>query len=371
LRTNELIDVSKKVIGEKMDLDYLSRFYGTLIFRQFKDKISESEIETIRNALFANGIYSQLQVTSSEYLLRVIAEYSTFKKENTIINLLLFFATILTTTLTGASLIWNNPFSSFENYLTGLPYAFALILFFSAHEMGHYYFARKHHIHATWPYFIPFYFEGLFHIGTFGAFIKIKSPIPNKKALLDVGIAGPIAGFIISLLLLYIGFSQLPNANGVRSYVEQMHPWEETGTGALTLGSSILFEFIRYIMGGTHLPMYEVYHFPFIFAGWVGLLATAINLIPVGQLDGGHISYALFGKDSRYISYASFLGVVILTIFHIGWLIWVLLLLFLIRFKHPPTIDDNIELDDTRKKLAWLSYVIFLISFPPIPVYFP
>jgi membrane-associated protease RseP (regulator of RpoE activity) len=369
MQINELIEHSSKIVGKRMILDFFSRFYGSVIYRQDTDKITRQEIEEIQRDLVANGIYPQLQITSREYLLRVIAEYSRIRKENIHINILLFLATLLTTCLTGAMLVGVDPFSDFANAILGLPYSFSLLLILGAHEFGHYWYAQKHRIYATYPYFIPFFIP-YFSFGTFGAFIKIKSPIPDKQALLDVGIAGPLAGFIMSLLFLIIGFWLLPDLEGVKAYVSQIHEWSDDGSGALTLGSSILFDQIRTIMGARHLPMYEVYHFPFIFAGWIGLLVTSLNLMPIGQLDGGHISYALLGKKARFVALGAFIALALLNFYSTNWLLWTVLILFVVRLKHPPTLNDQIGLDENRKLLAWCSYLIFITCFSPMPIYF-
>jgi len=366
---NELMKYSSKIIGDRMVLDYFSRLYGSVIYRQDKDKISPEEIANIERALMANGIYPQLQITPREYLLRVIAEFSRIRKENIRINIFLFLATLLTTCLTGAMLVGVDPFLDLSNVILGLPYSFSLLLILGAHEFGHYLYARKHRIYATLPYFIPFFIP-YFSFGTFGAFIKIKSPIPDKRALLDVGIAGPLAGFIMSLVFLIIGFWQLPDLEGVKVYVSQIHEWSDDGNGALTLGSSILFDQIRTMMGARYLPMYEIYHFPYIFAGWIGLLVTSLNLMPIGQLDGGHISYALLGKKARFVALGAFIALALLNFYSTNWLLWTVLILFVIRLKHPPTMNDQIKLDESRKLLAWCSYLIFITCFSPMPVYF-
>jgi hypothetical protein len=224
LRISELIKYSKKIIGDRMHMDYFSRLAGSVIYRQDIDKITRDEIEHMQRALLVNGIYSQLQVTTKEYLLRLLAEYSKVKRENRRTNLLLLIATILTTTLTGAMLRGKDPFLSFENLSYGIPYCLSIMVILTAHEFGHYFYALKHRVYATLPYFIPFFIPG-FSFGTLGAFIKMKSPIPNKQALFDVGVAGPLAGFVMSLFFLALGFSQLPDSEGVRQYVSQIHPW--------------------------------------------------------------------------------------------------------------------------------------------------
>ena len=299
MKSKEIIEIAKKIINDRMELDYLSSLYGTVIFRQDKEQISENEIQQIQTALIANGIYSQIQRTTNEYLLRLLLDYSKVKKENTRINLVLFLITILTTTLTGSMLMGSDPFVTLGGLTRGIPYALAILSILGAHEMGHYYYAKRYRIYATLPYFIPFFIPA-FNIGTLGAFIKIRSPIPDKKALFDVGVAGPIAGLIVSLFFLILGFSLLPDLDGVKDYVTQIHGWSESGKDALTLGSPLLFEFIRNLMGGEHLPMYEVYHYPFIFAGWIGLFVTALNLMPIGQLDGGHKLCLTRGKSEIY-----------------------------------------------------------------------
>jgi membrane-associated protease RseP (regulator of RpoE activity) len=256
-----------------------------------------------------------------------------------------------------------------EGIISGLPYAFAILLILGAHELGHYYYAFKNKMYATLPYFIPFFFPG-FLLGTFGAFIKIKSPIPDKRALFDVGIAGPLAGLVVSIFFLIYGFATLPDLEGVIEYVSQIHEWSPDGSGALTLGSSLMFRLIAQVFGGTHLPMYEMYHFPFIFAGWVGLLVTALNLMPIGQLDGGHISYALMGKKAKIIAIGAFIALALLNFYATNWILWTILILFVIKLKHPPTLNDSIELDQNRKILGWSSYLIFILCFSPMPIYF-
>ena len=370
MKAKKVIDIAQRVINNRMELDHLSRLYGTVIFRQYRDNISENEIEQIQSALYSNGIYSQIQTTTREYLLRLLVDYSKVKKENKRINLLLFILTFLTTTLTGAMLAGNDPFDTLQGLASGFPYAIAILTILGAHEMGHYLYAKKNRIYATLPYFIPFFFPG-FSFGTFGAFIKMRSPIPDKKALFDVGVAGPVAGFVVSLFFLFLGFSLLPDLDGVKAYVTQIHPWSETGEEALTLGGSLLFNLIKKIMGCDYLPMYEIYHFPFIFAGWIGLLVTALNLMPIGQLDGGHISYALLGKKAKYVAIAAFIALALLNFYSTNWIIWTILILLIIRLKHPPTLNDTIELDSSRTMLAWISYLIFITCFSPMPLYFP
>jgi len=193
--------------------------------------------------------------------------------------------------------------------------------------------------------------------------------------LLDIGIAGPIAGFIVSVVFLSYGYWRLPDLPGIVAYVETIHPWQGSGGVNLVLGKSLLFAFFNDILAGGRLPMNEVYHFPFIFAGWIGLLVTAINLIPIGQLDGGHILYALVGKRSRSIGILAFVGLLFLNLFLLmeyatpAWLMWIILIFILIGFRHPPTLNDYVPLSPVRRILGWLCILIFGLSFIPMPLY--
>lgn len=368
MRINSVINRSEKIINSRMVLSYVSPYQNTIVFSQDRANISDQEIEQIKIGLLQEGIYSQTQTTGNQVLLRIIAEFPKIKKENPWINLLLFFLTIISTTIAGAYNIWNDPFSGWSEFFSGFTFSFSILAILFAHEMGHYYYSLKNNIYATLPYFLPFYFPG-FMFGTFGAFIKMKSPIPNKKALFEVGIAGPIAGFVVSLFFLVYGFSILPDETGVIAYVESMHEWSVNGSGALTLGSSLLFSFIRFIMGGSHLPMWEIYHFPFIFAGWIGLFITAINLLPIGQLDGGHISYAMFGSNAKKVATVAFIALAALNFYSINWLAWTILVFFLVKLTHPPTIDESVNMSSKQRILGWFSYIIFITCFPPSPIF--
>ncbi|MEJ2055887.1 MAG: site-2 protease family protein, partial [Calditrichaceae bacterium] len=223
------------------------------------------------------------------------------------------------------------------------------------------------------PYFIPFFIPFVFHPGTMGAFIKMRSSIPNKRALFDIGINGPIAGFIASLIFLVIGFNQLPDAAGVNAIIAKIHPLDESEGLNIVLGNSLLYDFLINVFNAKHLPMDEIYHFPFIFAGWFGLLVTAINLMPIGQLDGGHITYALFGDKARHIAIGAFAVFIVLNVYLISnyhsfiWVLWIILILIFIRFRHPPTLDNSIKLDVRRRFLGYASYLIFIVTFSPLP----
>jgi len=230
---------------------------------------------------------------------------------------------------------------------------------------------------VTLPYFLPgilippfLGFGGTTVLpGTFGAFIKIKSPIRNKTQLMDVGAAGPIAGFVVCVIVLIYGFVMIPE----KTYAYQFYKLEDlyNGTPTLTFGGSLLFNFLGELAGKNMPAMYDIIHYPYIFAGWFGLLVTAINLMPVGQLDGGHITYALFGRSQKYLGYAAFVAIMFLGfIMEVkSWLMWAILILILIKIKHPPIMNEEEPLDWRRRAIGFASLAIFLVTFMPAPVY--
>jgi len=368
------ISISNSVINDRLRLERFSRMFGAPVYKQKKEKINFDEIEKIQDELLAKGIFSQIEESPSNYYLKILPSVSTHHRPKYWLHILLFLLTVLTTTMTGALLRGRDPFASWADFAIGLPYSFALLTILFSHEMGHYLTARHYNIDATLPYFIPF-FVPAFHPGTLGAFIKIKSPIPHKKALFDVGIAGPLAGFIVSLIFLIIGFSRLPDTAGIYAYIEQIHPLNDVHGIDLVLGKTLLYELVGKFFGADRLPMNEMYHFPFIFAAWFGLLVTSINLMPIGQLDGGHITYAMFGDRARIVAIVAFFLLIILNFYLISnfdsyvWVLWTILLLIFIRFRHPPTLNDSIGIDKGRRILGWLSYLIFIVCFSPMPFY--
>ncbi len=370
----KLVSISNKIIKDRMRLELLSRIFGSPVYKQKKEKINFDELEDIQDELLTKGIFSQIESSSSNFYLKILPTVSPNKHSKYWFHLLLFLLTVVTTSMTGALLKGKDPFVSWANFSTGFPYSFALLVILFSHEMGHYLTSRHYKIDATLPYFIPFFIPA-FHPGTLGAFIKIKSPIPHKKALFDVGIAGPLAGFVMSVVFLTIGFARLPNLQGIYAYIEQIHPLNDTHGVNLVLGNTILYDFLGSFFGASRLPLNEMYHFPFIFAAWFGLLVTAINLMPIGQLDGGHITYAMFGDRARFIALSAFFLLIALNFYLISnfssyiWVLWTLLLLIFIRFRHPPTLNDNIGINKTRRVLGWISYIIFIVCFSPMPFY--
>lgn len=234
----------------------------------------------------------------------------------------------------------------------GLPYALSLVAILLCHEMGHWLTARRYRVEASLPYFLPM---PLTMVGTLGAFIRIRSPFPNRKALLDVGLAGPFAGFVVCLPLLAVG-------------VATSRPGPPT-PGGLEFGEPLAFQAFAWAFGPAIPEGQLLYLGPIGLAAWFGLLLTAINLLPMGQLDGGHALYAVFRKRAHRISRTVHLFLFPLAVWSPSWLVWGLLCLVLgARRPHPPTLDDDAPLPASRIRLAWAALAVLALSFTPEPV---
>ncbi|MCK6605649.1 MAG: site-2 protease family protein [Ignavibacteriaceae bacterium] len=303
----------------------------------------------------------------------------------------LFITTFVTTTIAGAQ--WVGAYNAsggieVTDLVKGLPYSVSILLMLTFHEFGHYFASLYHKVRVTLPYYIPFpSIEFFLNFGTMGAFIKTKSPIMNRKALFDIGIAGPLAGFVISLLLIIYGFSTLPG----KEYIMMIHPdfdSPEYGMNSLSLifGDSVLFSFLRSVFAnppdGFIPPMSEIYHYPYICAGWFGLFVTSLNLIPVGQLDGGHIIYSMFGEKKQTAIASIFMIIMFIwgalglvnSFYYLGspfigwsgWLLWAFILYFFIKIKHPPVYYEE-PVSKGRMLLGLTGMVIFILSISPTP----
>ena len=276
------------------------------------------------------------------------------KPPRRLLHLGLLLATVVTTVIAGALQQGVNPLETPELLSKGSPFSFTLLLILGAHEMGHYLVSRQHHLDVTLPYFIPAP-PNPFIIGTFGAFIRIRSPIRDKRALLDVGCAGPLIGVMVSIPVVLVGL-KLSTVTVIGG-----------GGGSLTLGEPLLFQFLSWLALGPLTPDQNIVLHPVAFAGWIGLLVTALNLIPVGQLDGGHVAYALFPEHHRYISLAS-LGLLVIcgVIFWTGWLLWAGFIA-LMGWRHPPPYQFWVPLDRRRRVLGIITIAVFGLTFSPAP----
>jgi len=273
------------------------------------------------------------------------------KKEVPWTNIILFLLTVITTLLAGAYMNQADPFSNPLLIFKGASFAIPLLLILTFHEFGHYIESKINGIKVSLPYFIP----GPTLFGTFGAVIRSKSPFRTRRDLLDVGAAGPIAGFVVAVIVIIIGLSH-------SQIVEEV-----SGEG-LILGESLIFKFLSWMVLKEVPDGYGVLLSPTAFAGWAGILVTMLNLLPIGQLDGGHIMYAILGKNQRKVATVVTLSLIPLGYFlWVGWFVWVALVL-LIKIGHPPTLNDQVPLDTKRKVVGWLAMFIFVLSFTPVPI---
>lgn len=268
------------------------------------------------------------------------------------LHVFLFLLTFLSTLAVGALNEGVDIFKEPVKIYLGLPFSATLLFILLAHEFSHYLASRKHGVQATLPYFIPA--PTLF--GTLGAFIKMKSPIHTKNALMDIGASGPIAGFIVALIATIIGL-----------FLSKIVPVTKV-EGMITLGDSLLFKGLTRLIVGSVPDGHDVILHPVAFAGWIGFFVTALNLIPVGQLDGGHILYALIGERHSKVSKVLIGAMVGLgLLLWEGWLVWAVLLIIL-GSKHPPIIYSEEPLDQKRKRIGWFAVFIFILTFIPVPI---
>jgi membrane-associated protease RseP (regulator of RpoE activity) len=281
-------------------------------------------------------------------------------------HLILFLLTVGTTLLAGAS-----HFASFYAdfgsrpidlsqtalWVNGLWYSASILAILGAHEFGHYFACRYYGVDATLPYFLP---APLPLTGTFGAFIRIRQVIPGKRQLFDIGIAGPIAGFLVAVPVLLVGMS----LSRVSALPDDMQ-------GFVELGEPLLFQAVAWLVWGTPPDGYSVNLHPMAFAAWFGLLATALNLFPIGQFDGGHISYAVLGRKSTIVTLGTVAALIGLTFVSSSWIVWTALtVVMLLAFgpRHPRTVDEDIPLDRGRMMLALAALAMFILCFTPAPI---
>lgn len=280
---------------------------------------------------------------------------------NPLINLVLLVATLFTTLLAGASFAGVNAYgvlfrawgagqwaAVLPALYAGLPFAGTLLFILGVHEMGHYVAARLHGVQVTLPYFIPVPFLGL---GTFGAFIQMKSPVENRKALFDVGVAGPLAGFVVAVPLMIIGLLQ-------SEFVRR--------TDIGFFGSSLFLKALTAVFV-PHAANQALQLSPMAIAAWFGLLVTALNLLPMGQLDGGHVAYALLGRFAQPVAMVTFAILVVLglTVWN-GWLIWALFAL-ITGLQHPQPLNDITSLDWGRRLVGLFTLGLFVLLITPRP----
>jgi membrane-associated protease RseP (regulator of RpoE activity) len=271
-------------------------------------------------------------------------------------NIILFVLTVLSTVVAGSGAFFDfNPFTEPLKLANGFPFAFTLLGILGTHEFGHYFTARHYGASVSLPYFIPAPPPFLF--GTLGAIIRMRSPARDRNSLFDIAAAGPLAGLLVALPALWIGLG-----------------WSKVGAvpsgGAVVFGDSLAMRFMTWLVFGPIPPGHDVFVHPVALAGWVGLFVTALNLIPVGQLDGGRIAYALFGARHRQVSVATFLALLVLgAVTGSGnWFVWAFLLFFVMGFQHQPPLDDLSPLSPGRYAVGVGCLILLFLLIPPVPI---
>jgi membrane-associated protease RseP (regulator of RpoE activity) len=274
------------------------------------------------------------------------------------LHVLLFGLTILTTTWAGATHQGINLLSEPSRFTAGLPYALTLLAILGVHELGHYWTARRNGMNVTPPYFIPVPFA----LGTFGAFIQMRSPSENRRALFDVAVAGPLAGLVIAIPALWIGLRS-------SEVVSAAEAGRDLASGALP-GSSILFELLARLALGDAVGTGDAVRLnPVAFAGWLGLYITGLNLLPIGQLDGGHVARAMFGsRVGAMIGAIAMWSLVLLGLFVWPSLLTWALIVFFIAGRPSPPLNDITPIGRRRFMLGCVTFVIFLLVMVPASV---
>lgn len=304
------------------------------------------------------------------------------KQSNPWINLALLIITLISVLFTGAAYECQGCVpATLAEWLAGLPMMLAMMGILLAHEFGHYFAAKYHKVAVTLPYFIPLPIVS--PVGTMGAFIQLRQPFKTKKQLFDIGVAGPLGGLILAIPLIFWGVANSPVQEIVR------------GDNSVLEGNSLFYLAVKFLLHGQLLPSFESYsHLPswieflsllagvlpagggvdiylnsLAFAAWFGLFVTAMNLLPVGQLDGGHVIYCLLGEHARWLGLFLVGVMFILGIFWwSGWLLWAILVFFVIGPGHPPPLNDLVPLGLPRTLLAYVMIFIFIILFMPNPL---
>lgn len=356
---------------------YLARYRGRLA-----DGDSAELYDQLADSLVPYNIIPLFRSENNSHVIYLAPKPADPKHDNVSTNAILFLLTVFSVMLAGVQVKGPIPedfmgqlLLMVKNIFSGWPFALSLLGILLAHELGHYFMSRYHKTPATLPYFIPFPFSPL---GTMGAAILMRGTPKNKRVLFDIGVAGPIAGLVVAVPVLLLGLS-----------LSTLGPIEPNPNGFLE-GNSLLYLFAKYVTFGQLLPtpvepqgiLYWLQYFftgrpiPFggldvfihsvAFAGWAGILVTALNLIPAGTLDGGHVIYALFGDKAKK-AFPFIVGLLVaLGFFWSGWWLWAVLLFWLGRVNAEP-LDQITSLDPARRLVALVMIVIFVLVFMPVP----
>lgn len=335
---------------------YMLRQDGAMIIEGRLLQDARSVYGPLRRRVEAVGFTPFLR--KSEHGVQVVAVPQVFKprRSRVWINALLFALTVMTVLLTGSLNETGGELRSFADLLLGVPFTLTLLGILGAHEMGHFVVGRLRGAPVSWPYFIPMP-PGISITGTLGAVIVQTEPLEDRRTLLEVGIAGPLAGLAVALPLLFLGLAGSPvGSPTVPVYLQE--------------GNSILYAAAKWLVFGEWLPSNgrDVQLSSVAFGAWIGLLVTMFNLLPIGQLDGGHIAYALLGRRAHYLAYGV-LGLCLLmgVLFSYIWLVWAVMAT-LTGLRHPPPLNDVPELGPKHAALALTGLLLFFLLLMPAPL---
>lgn len=312
-----------------------------------------------------DGFHYWQQSPDGRWLVLVHERQTT--RERWWLHALLFLLAIVTTSIAGATLVSVvNPWHlhTLLHARDGFQFSLPLIAILLAHESGHYLTARRYRVDSSPPYFIPCP-PAWNLIGTFGAFIRLRSPLFDRRTLFDVGVAGPLAGMLIALPVLLLGLhgsAELPRV----LTPALAHQFVRFNGQPVLIGDSLLLSACRALFGlhGT------VALSPLAAAGWVGILVTSLNLLPLAQLDGGHVAFAMFGRAQTWVARGFWLALIPLGYWWPGWWLWAVLGLLIGRGRlgHPPVLAPERPLDHRRMTVGWLALALFIVTFMPIPI---
>jgi membrane-associated protease RseP (regulator of RpoE activity) len=357
--TNLDVELLKREVGQRFPFYDMKLSLSTAVFFcRIDEETLEEKFDSLRRVLSEKGYIPMLRREKGEDKIYIIQKPKV-KRKPIWVNIVLLIATIFTTTLAGSiqwiginGASWAEMISPHYLWDGFVFFSIPLLSILGVHEMGHYFASRRHNLEASLPYFIPL--PPPFILGTFGAIISTREPIPDRKTLLDVGVSGPICGFLVAIPVSLIGLF----------FMQQNPILMISQDGGLTIVFPL---FLQWLSGFFTISPDSVIH-PTMFAGWVGIFLTAVNLLPIGQLDGGHVARALLKDKHKYFSWivvAAILGLGL--IYYTGWLMFAFIILFLIGTRHQPPLNEVSPLDTKRIFIGVLALVIFVISFAPIP----
>ena len=356
--TREIEYVKSLVARHFPVYDVKVRFDVVEFYCRIDEAILEESFDKLREEMAEQHYIPMVTYQKGEHII-IVGKKPKTKYRSIYVNLVMLIITFLAMTYAGV-ILWagfadvpSDEVYSLKNIATGiLVFALPLLAILGVHELGHFFMARRRKVAASLPFFIP----SIPPLGTLGAVISLRDPIPDRKSLLEIGIAGPIAGLLVAIPIGILGLI-LTNAEA-RPIPDSF----EAGT-IINVAFPLLYEWIEMFV-----PIAGDYFIhPLVFAAWAGFLVTAINLLPAGQLDGGHIARAVLGQNAKYASWVMVAALIALSFLWMGWIFLAILVIFF-GAKHPPPLNDITKLDIKRKAAGLFAFVILVITFMPVPI---